>query len=106
MQINTVLKHVDLDENGGCGRSLGSETPWVRQLQTTVLGAVRSGSETGVLLWTAMPALPTRNEQYAKLRIELRLNAVGRLSAVKHESNDAGSVGARPAQLNDKQTGR
>jgi hypothetical protein len=80
MQMNTALQHVDLDENGGCGEASGdtrNSMGVTAYKALTAMAVVRSDLRLGVPVVDEHASV-TDKEQHAKLRIELRLNAVGR----------------------------
>lgn len=80
IQINTTLRHVDLDENGGCGEASGDtrNSMGVKAYKAlTAMAVTRSDLKLGVPA-VDRGASNADKEQFAKMRIELRLNAVGR----------------------------
>jgi hypothetical protein len=80
MRLNTVLRHVDLDENGGCGEASGDTRNTMgctAYKALTAMAVTRSDLKLGVPV-VDKSASTADKEQYARMRIELRLNAVGR----------------------------
>jgi hypothetical protein len=94
VQINTTLRLVDLDENGSCGEASGDTRNSMGfsayKAFTTMVVARSDHLELGVPAADKGASIADK-DQYDKMRIELRLNAVGRrqLLATSPTTRDA-----------------